>query len=516
MTAPHLAEDRVLGDRYRLLDLIATGGMGEVWRARDQMLERDVAIKALKREYADDETFLARFRAEAKHTANLSHPGIASVYDYGEDGGTSYLVMELVAGDPLSAVIRREGRLDAVSTLTIVGQAALALHAAHAAGVIHRDIKPGNLLVAPDLTTKVTDFGIAWAAAAVPLTLTGTVLGTAHYLSPEQGTGADVTPASDVYSLGVVAYECLAGRRPFDGDSPVRIALAHVQDEPPPLPDDVPADVRVLIEQALAKDPTERFTTAAAFGRAITATQQRLGGVSEPLAQVAAEPTAVIPLGDLPVAPGAPVLPPALAAAAAAVRHPSSLRRPSRSALLMATGLALVLVLIAAAIALGRSSSTSPSTREVVLPELTGRHLTEAQRELDMVGLEYRIDEAPHLEVASGSIISSNPDGPATVDADRTIELLLSTGPPAVALPANLVGMPRAAAAAALEAVGLVPRVTFAISRATPGTVTAVDAPSPLRHGDVVALTVAQAAPQQRDDDKDDGKGKDEGKGKDD
>ncbi|HVE98545.1 MAG TPA: protein kinase [Mycobacteriales bacterium] len=501
-----LAEDRLLNDRYRLLDLIATGGMGEVWRARDEMLERDVAIKALKREYADDETFIARFQGEAKHTANLTHPGIATVFDYGEDAGTSYLVMELVEGEPLSAMIRREGRLDPLTTLTIVGQAALALHAAHAAGVIHRDIKPGNLLIAPDLTTKVTDFGIAWAAAAVPLTLTGTVLGTAHYLSPEQGTGADVTPASDVYSLGVVAYECLAGRRPFEGGSAVSIALAHVQDEPPPLPDDVPGDVRTLIEQALAKEPTERFTTAAAFARAVTATQQRLdGSLAPPLASAAAEPTAVIPLHDLPVAPGAPVLPPALTDR---LRHRDGAYRPSRSALLTALGGAIVLVLIAAAIA----ASRPPERR--TLPALAGLELAAAQQALDDLGFEHDVRRESNRSVRSGLIVTTDPVGPAELEEGSTVELVVSTGPAGVTLPGGLIGQPADAVVAALTRLGLRPTVVrVTTGRTTAGTVISITPGTGLREGAAVTVAVARAPVRE---DGGGGRGKDEDKGKDD
>ena len=481
-----LEAGRTLNDRYRLAELLATGGMGEVWRARDEMLERDVAVKALKREYADDETFIARFRAEARHTAGLSHPGIASVHDYGEDEGTSYLVMELVDGEPLSAIIRREGRLDAATTLTIVGQAALALHAAHAAGVIHRDIKPGNLLVMSDLTTKVTDFGIAWAASGVPLTQTGTVLGTAHYLSPEQGTGADVTPASDVYSLGVVAFECLAGHRPFDGDSPVRIAMAHINDAPPPLPDDVPDDVRTLVAQSMAKDPTERFTTAAAFGRAVTATQQRLSGaLAEPLATAAAAPTAVIPLGELPVAPGAPVLPPALAGTSTRRE-----RRPSKGVLLTALGVALVLMLIAAAVAARRS----PDPR--LLPSLAGVPLAEARTTLGELGLETRVEKETSRTVGSGIVLRTDPAGPREVDEGSTVEVVVSAGPAAVVLPANLVGQDETTVIGVLTRLGVVPRISrVTTSKARAGTVITIGAAEPLREGDTVEVSIAQAPP---------------------
>lgn len=257
--------DALLGGRYRLSERIAGGGMGEVWRALDEVLGRTVAVKLLREEYAEDPEFLTRFRAEARTTAALAHPGIAQVYDYGEAHGSAYLVMELVDGEPLSALLAREGALDATRTLDIVAQVAAALQAAHAAGVVHRDIKPGNLLVQPDGVVRVTDFGIARAVDAAPLTGTGMVLGTAYYLSPEQAAGGSATPASDLYVLGVVAYECLAGRRPFPGESPVGVALAHTREEPPPLPETVPAPLRSLVAGCLAKDPAARPASAAAL-----------------------------------------------------------------------------------------------------------------------------------------------------------------------------------------------------------------------------------------------------------
>ena len=269
MTAP--GTERTLGTRYRLVELVASGGMGEVWRAEDTVLGRIVAVKILRREYADDPIFLARFRNEARHTAGLSHAGIAAVYDFGEgdgeEGGSPYLVMEHVPGEPLAALVSREGSLTPQRTLEIIGHTALGLQAAHDAGVIHRDVKPGNILVTPDGEVKVTDFGIARATNAVPLTRTGTIMGTAFYISPEQASGRPVTPASDVYSLGIVAYECLTGRRPFDGDTPVSVALAQVSEEPPALPDDLPQPVRALVMRMLAKDPADRPAAAGELAR---------------------------------------------------------------------------------------------------------------------------------------------------------------------------------------------------------------------------------------------------------
>jgi eukaryotic-like serine/threonine-protein kinase len=253
----------LLAGRYQLTERIATGGMGEVWRAQDSLLNRTVAVKLLPTGRAGDEAFLARFRAEARYSASLSHPGIARVYDYGESSefGGAYLVMELVEGDPLSAILAHAGRLTPDASLDIVSQSARALEAAHDAGIVHRDIKPGNLLVTPDGTTKITDFGIATAVAAAQashLTETGMVMGTAMYVSPEQATGSQVTEASDIYSLGVVAYECLAGRPPFTASEPIAIAYAHKHEPVPALPPDVPEPVADLVYHMLAKTPEER------------------------------------------------------------------------------------------------------------------------------------------------------------------------------------------------------------------------------------------------------------------
>ncbi len=256
----------VLDGRYAFIERIAAGGMGEVWRGADEVLGRPVAIKLLSTAHAGDEQFRARFRAEARYAAALSHPGIARVFDYGESSplGGPYLVMELVKGEPLSAILERAGKLPADITLDIVIQAARALDAAHQAGIVHRDIKPGNLLIMADGTTKITDFGIAKARAeqALNLTATGIVMGTALYVSPEQATGATLTGASDIYSLGVVAYECLAGQPPFVADQPLAVAIMHKHDPVPPLPADVPRPVGDLVLAMLAKTPEGRPESA--------------------------------------------------------------------------------------------------------------------------------------------------------------------------------------------------------------------------------------------------------------
>ncbi len=276
----------VFGGRYELKARLAIGGMGEVWQAVDNVIERNVAIKILKEEYLGDKAFRERFRAEARHAALVNHEGIASVYDFGEEEGSAYLVMELVPGEALSTIIERERFLSYERVLDIVAQTASALHAAHQAGLVHRDVKPGNLLITPDGRVKITDFGIARAVDQVPLTATGQVMGTVQYLSPEQASGKSANALTDIYSLGIVAYEALAGKRPFTGESQVAIAMAHIKTPPPPLPESIPLAVRNLILACLAKKPERRPTSARQLARAAIAIKR--GRVGEALALVPA------------------------------------------------------------------------------------------------------------------------------------------------------------------------------------------------------------------------------------
>jgi len=259
------------GNRYELVSRIAIGGMGEVWKATDKVIGRTVAIKILKEEYFGDPGFRERFRAEARHAALVNHEGIANVFDYGEEEGKAYLVMEMVPGEALSTILEREKVLPPERVLSIIWQTAQALHQAHQAGLVHRDIKPGNLLITPEGQVKITDFGISRVTDQVPLTATGQVMGTVQYLAPEQASGKPASPATDIYSLGIVAYEALSGRRPFRGESQVSIAMAHIKEAPPELPGTIPEPVRKLVMSCIAKKAAGRPHNAEILAKAARA-----------------------------------------------------------------------------------------------------------------------------------------------------------------------------------------------------------------------------------------------------
>ncbi|HEV7189521.1 MAG TPA: protein kinase [Blastococcus sp.] len=397
---------RCLGDRYELQQLIAAGGMGQVWRGTDVALHRPVAIKVLRSEYTGDPSFLARFRAEAQHAASLSHPNIAAVFDYGEEvaqDGTgetmAYLVMELVEGEPLSALVAREGPLDTATTLSLLRQTAFGLGEAHRAGLVHRDVKPGNILVRPDGAVKITDFGIAWSARSVALTRTGQVIGTPQYLSPEQAEGRLASPASDVYALGLIGYECLTGHPAFEGDNAVTIALKQVQQDPEPLPGELPPDVRQLVGRALVKDPAGRFADGAAFAAAIDDIEE-----GRPLA-------------------AAPVTVAVAAAPPAAVRAPSP-RRRSRAAMVLLPVLGLLAGAgIAVALLLALSNHTGPGspavaaethgTGSLVLDaqDYVGRPVDDVAARLTGLGLQVQLKSEVRSDVVPGQVTAIDPAG---------------------------------------------------------------------------------------------------------
>src|SRR5690625_3361005 len=257
----------LLQGRYELTERIAVGGMGEVWQALDRSLGRTVAAKVLRDDLVGDEVALARLRVEARNSSGVIHPNVAMLLDYGEQDGAGFLIMEYVAGEPLSAILSREGVLAPHRALTMLAQCALALHAAHEVGVVHRDVKPSNIVITPEGTIKLTDFGISLGVDQPALTAAGMVMGTAQYLPPELALGHPAQPPGDVYALGVVAYEALTGKRPFTGENQVEIAFAHVKQPVPALPRHLPRQVRTLVMEMLAKDPSARPAPAAEVTR---------------------------------------------------------------------------------------------------------------------------------------------------------------------------------------------------------------------------------------------------------
>jgi len=434
------AVQRTLGGRYALDSLLATGGMGQVWRGRDTLLGRPVAIKVLRSEYTGDPTFLGRFRAEAQHTAALSHRNIAMLYDYGEGTATdgtgehlAFLVMELVEGEPLSALLAREGALSVPRTLDLLQQTAAGLAAAHAAGVVHRDVKPGNVLVGTDGVVKITDFGIAWSASDVPLTQTGQVVGTAHYLSPEQADGGKAGPASDVYALGMIAYECLAGRRAFDGDNAVQIALRQLTEVPEPLPADLPDPVRMLVGRALLKDPRERYPDGAAFRDAVA--DVRAGRALPPLPAAGTWTTALALRSARPLV---------------VARPRRRLRRGVASLVTLAVGAVLggaVLELVSGpsepvtVSATGNGTapaapSTAPGDRvQVDASAYVGRPVTDVQRELTALGLVVQAVAETSTAVPPGDVVSVTPDGALTRGDDVLVTYAAAAGATTSAAP---------------------------------------------------------------------------------
>ena len=290
----------VLGGRYELTSRIAVGGMGEVWRARDTRTGRKVAAKVMRTELAGNQRLLQRLRVEARNSSRLDHPNLVAVLDHGEQDGFGYLVLELVDGEPLSDLVRRAGgTLDPRTLLPVLLQVARALQAVHGAGVVHRDIKPGNVLVSPTGTAKLTDFGISLAGEQAPMTAAGRVMGTAHYLAPEQVTGQPARPAGDLYALGVVAYEALAGRRPFSGATDVDVAAAHVHDPVPELPATIPGPVRAVVARLLAKEPGQRPADAEELARVLAEVIEELHDRAVAPGRVHGATRLALPLGVL-------------------------------------------------------------------------------------------------------------------------------------------------------------------------------------------------------------------------
>ncbi len=454
---------RVYNGRYELHRRIARGGMAEVFLARDALLDRPVALKVLFPEFATDPSFVERFRREAQSAANLSHPNIVSVYDWGEEEGTYFIVMEYVEGRSLAQIIKDEGALHPDRAADITADTAAALGFAHRNGVVHRDVKPGNILINPSGTVKVADFGIARAvSAAENLTQTGTVMGTATYFSPEQARGESVDPRSDIYSLGVVLYEMLTGRPPFTGDNPVSVAYKHVQETPEgprQRNPDIPAGLEAVTLKAMAKNQANRYATA----EDLRADLRRFRA-DQP---VTAETIMVAPAAESTRAvyatEGATTAVPQ-AGATRSVRQVEETfwddeppREKKSSAAFVIALLVLLAVLAALLFFFAQSlglSDDGDGGGEVETPSVLTLPVAEATRILTEAGLESEISEEPNEDVPAGTVFGQDPAAGVNVDEGTTVQLRVSAGAPPVTVPA-VVGLNLGDAVSQLEGLGL-------------------------------------------------------------
>lgn len=507
-----------LRGRYRLDEMIGGGGMGEVWRAHDNVLDRNVAVKVIRSHLADSETVRARLRVEARLAGSLHHPGIVNVFDYGEheaEGRTvPFVVMPLIEGEPLSRLLRGSATLPAGQTMAIVAEVAEALQASHSAGIIHRDLKPGNILLSRSGRVMLVDFGIARAADGEPLTETGALLGTVDYLSPEQCAGRTASAASDLYGLGVVAYSCLSGTLPFRRDSDIATALAHLNDEPPALSEDIPLPARELVGRLLARDPADRPASAAqvaAAARALATSLPSVAGLErDPSPRSGTvQPTGVLPR-DLPAtgatgalgtealdaqtmetqaldtqAPDTQVLD-TQALGTGLLPRGAPTRRPGRRAVLV--GAAAIFAIAAAIVFL---STRGPAQVEV--PTVKGQTVSAASAELTGSGLRVKTTKVDAVNKKAGSVVGQEPAAGTSVDEHTIVTVSVASGQ--VRIPeTELLGASYDTAASRLKELGLIADRVDTTSSKAAGTVIAVDPSGRAESGGTVRLTVARAA----------------------
>ena len=490
-TTPHVTSRRgsLVAGRYRIDSMIAAGGMGEVWRATDELLGRVVSVKFLHPQFAADESFLERMLREARAASAINHPGVVAVYDFGqidpEDGvPTSYIVMEHVDGPSLSQILS-EGPLGVEESLTILEQTAAALHAAHRAGVVHRDVKPGNIIMAPTGTVKLTDFGIARSQDTSTITDSGSITGTATYLSPEQASGEKATETSDLYSLGVVIYSCLSGVAPFDRDGPVAIALAHLKDPPPPLPEQIPAAVSDLVMSLLEKRPDDRPVDADVV-RAQAALLRRSGPAVQ-VPPVATGPT----LGATALAPAGPALSePTEVAPVLEEEDEEPAGRNRRKLFLILGGVAAAMALVAAYLVFGRGGE------QVTMPDVVGKTQPEAVAALEELDIDAEIDVKDVPKVEAGQVVGQSEEAGSEVEKGSSVGLTVASG--SVTLPVeDIIGSSYVEAKAMLEDLGLTAKRVLKPSSSTAGIVLDIaETTSRVEVGSTVSLVVAAPKPE--------------------
>jgi eukaryotic-like serine/threonine-protein kinase len=436
---------RSFSNRYEIVRAIARGGMADVYLARDQLLDRPVAVKVLFPEYARDPSFVERFRREAQAAANLSHPNIVAIYDWGQEDETYFIVMEYVDGESLRDALRARGALPVHEAVQIAAEIAGALAYANRNGVVHRDVKPGNVLITPGGVVKVTDFGIARAGTSEALTQTGSVMGTATYFSPEQAQGLPVDGRSDVYSLGVVLYETLTGAPPFSGDTPIAVAYKHVREEPVAPSRHVPGlspDLERIVLTAMAKDPDARYQSADDLR---TDLLRFLRGQPPIAAPVTAEVAAIT--GDYTAAQptvAAPAVPPPVAGRVTETEE----RRSRRGPIIAVIALLVVIGAVVAALLLTRGGNGP----KVAVPNVVGQQETAARTTLENAGFKVKIDRVANA-APTGTVLAQDPTG-GRLEKGKTVTLQVSKGPGSVTVP-DVTGLSFADANAQLTGQGL-------------------------------------------------------------
>ena len=498
-----------LGNRYRLDALIGGGGMGEVWKAHDEVLNRVVAIKVIRDHLADDPTIRERLRIEAQLAGGLHHPSIVEVYDYGEheaDGRTTpYLVMALIEGRALSRVLKENIALPVGETMAVVTEMALALQTAHEAGIVHRDLKPANVMLTKGARVMILDFGIARSISGEALTQTGALIGTADYLSPEQAAGRQATFASDMYALGIVAYTCLTGAPPFHRETDIATAMAHLQAPIPDLPDELAAQgVGPLVHSLLAKEPSERpsagevaeiasimaTTVPATASEEPEHTQPVTAPVTSPVAPPAPAATATMGVISGPSTEAQPV---GLSQPGATALMTEQRRRPPRRAVMVSSA-----VLAAAVIVFALMTMVG---RQVEVPDVSGMTSVEAASTIAKAGLTVKTTEVDAAGRSVGEVVSQLPKPGTDVDKASTVVVAIATG--FVEIPDSLVGMTYDDAVNALSKLGLKASRTNIASSETAGTVIKVSPATRAETGATVALSVAYTpAPVDTKDDK--------------
>ena len=423
---------KILNSRYELKQLIGTGGMADVHMATDSLLGRTVAVKILHPQYAKDQVFVARFRQEAQAAANLNQSNIVNVYDWGIENSTYYLVMEYVEGRDLKDIILQGGQLLPERAAEIAMSICLALEAAHAQGIVHRDIKPQNVIVTYDNKIKVMDFGIARTTGGSAMTETGTIMGTAQYISPEQAQGRTADPRSDLYSLGVVLYEMLIGKVPFDGENPVAIAYKHVREDPLPpsmINPDISPELEAVVMKALSKNPENRYQSSVEMYSDL---ERCLEG-----APVYATP----------------VLPQQEASLGATRAYPAVPTTPRRRSLAW-LWIGIICVVALVGIGIGAWALVS-SIGGVAVPQVVGLNKSDAQQRLNEAGLEMKVEKTViDAQKPKDTVISQDPAPGSKLDKGGTVQVVVSKGVEKVGVP-NLVGITQAEASAALSSAGL-------------------------------------------------------------